>query len=354
MTQSIDDIRARKRPSRRTLILWLLALLLAWLIWSRFAELEQIGRTLLEGQIEWIIAAALLQVAYFCSFAEIYRSAFDTVGLRARFRDLLTLTVAAVFANATMMGGAAGTVLFVDDARRRGQSPARATTGTLLVLAADYAAFSVLLTFGLLLLVRLRDLSRIEGIGAAAMYLLTLLVVALLVAGLWAPGPLHGLLGAVQRAINGVSRLIWRENWVRPTWAAENASEFINGSLMLREKPWRVLRTVGIAFVTHLLSLASLCVLFLAFNEPPRLSAANALYAMTIMFTVVAPTPSGAGIVETIMPAIYVSLGVPLEVGTLINLAFRAFNVWLPLLIGFFIMRRLRAFQNAASEAADV
>jgi uncharacterized membrane protein YbhN (UPF0104 family) len=43
------------------------------------------------------------------------------------------------------------------------------------------------------------------------------------------------------------------------------------------------------------------------------------------------------------MPAIYTSLQIPLEVGTVINLAFRGISFWLPLLIGFFFMRRLRA-----------
>ena len=54
----------------------------------------------------------------------------------------------------------------MDDAARRGQSSARTTAGTLLVLIADLGAFTLILMIGLIFLFSQHDLKFYEIIGA--------------------------------------------------------------------------------------------------------------------------------------------------------------------------------------------
>ena len=63
-------------------------------------------------------------------------------------------------------GGASGVALFADDAAKRGQSAARATIGTLLVLVADFSAFLILLVVGVTYLFTHHHLKFYEGIAA--------------------------------------------------------------------------------------------------------------------------------------------------------------------------------------------
>lgn len=74
---------------------------------------------------------------------------------------------------------------------------------------------------------------------------------------------------------------------------------------------------------------------------------------MTLLFGIVSPTPNGIGIVEGIMPVIYSSLGLPLATATVISLTFRGFTFWLPMLAGFFLLRRLKLFTPAERSLAE-
>ena len=71
-------------------------------------------------------------------------------------------------------------------------------------------------------------------------------------------------------------------------------------------------------------------------------------YAVGILFWLVAITPSGIGVVEGVMALVFTTLGVPGEQSTVIALAFRGMTFWLPLVIGFVLLRRSRAFRAAS------
>ena len=329
--------------NRRRLLFWLIVLAAIWLLWSRMAELDLLLTTLRAGQPWWILSALVLQLLYQILFAGIYWSAFDIVDVRTHLLDLIPLTFASLFVNSTVVsGGAAGAVLFVDDARRRGEPVARATAGTLLVLAADYTAFAVLLTVGVGVLIRQRDLTRLEGISAAAMYLLLLGILGLLGAGLWAPATLHSVLGTVQQVGLWVGRLLHHPQIFHNEWAEHHAREFAAAATSMSQQPQRLARTVAIALLAHVVGLVSLYLLFWAFQQRATLGMVIVLYAMTILFMIISPTPNGIGVVESVMPIIYTSVNIPLEAGTIINLAFRSIGFWLPFLIGLMLMRRLR------------
>src|SRR4030043_914786 len=129
---------------KRRWIFWVLCVLFVWVVISRFSEIKKLAETLVGGQWQWVAVAALLQVAYYITYTALYQSAFLTVGVQSRLGELLPVTFASIFMNvAAPSGGASSVALFADDAARRGQSAARATVGTLLVLVADFSAFLV-------------------------------------------------------------------------------------------------------------------------------------------------------------------------------------------------------------------
>lgn len=132
---------------------WILRLLVVaglWFVIARLAEIETLAGILAHGRWEWIAIALLLQAGYFALYAGLYKSAFSAVGVGARWRDLVPVTLASLFINVVApAGGATGAALFVDDAARRGESGAKATAGTLLVTITELSAFMLLLLPGM-------------------------------------------------------------------------------------------------------------------------------------------------------------------------------------------------------------
>jgi phosphatidylglycerol lysyltransferase len=330
---------------KRRLILWSLVIAFIWLVVSRFTEIQKLVSTLKQGQWQWVLVAALLQVIYYIIFTGLYQVAFYIVEVKSRLRELLPVTFSALFVSVVApSAGASGVALFVDDAARRGQSAARAAAGTILVLATDFIILTIILVIGLIYLFLRHDLAVYEIIGAIVLCLMTASLCSVLILGLWQPERLHRLLGWLQRTANGLGSRLGRPNIMAEDWVERNAADFTRAARSIAKHPRRLLGALGVALAAHLIDLASLYVLFLAFQQPIPLGPLVAGYATGILFLIVSPTPMGIGVVEGVMPLVFISLGIPGAVATVVTLAFRGLSFWLPLALGFVLLQRVKTF----------
>ncbi len=340
---------------KRRWIFWILVVLFLWVVISRFSEIKKLADTLVGGQWQWVLVAALAQVVYYIIYTELYVSAFMTVGVKSRLGELLPVTFASIFMNvAAPSGGASSVALFADDAARRGQSAARATVGSLLVLVADFSAFLVILIGGLVYLFTHHILKFYESIAAVILLVIIGGLTAFLLLGLWRPLWLHRLLTWIQKTANRIVRKFKRPDILDEAWVERNTAEFTEAAMAITAHPALLLQTIGVAFAAHLVDLTSLYVLFLAFHQQVHFGVLVAGYAMGILFWIVSITPQGIGVVEGMMTLVFASLGVPIERATVISLAFRGLTFWLPLAIGFVFLRRLKSFGARESARTEI
>jgi len=330
---------------------WLLPLaVLAFVVVviARRTELDELARTLARGRWPWVAAAAALQCAYYLFYAALCHASFAVVGMRSRFREVLVVLLGSMFANVVVpSGGAAGAALFVDDAARRGESPARAAAGLLLAMTAILAALTLALSASLAWLARRHELQGLEVGGAAALVAMLLALLLPLALGLGLPRALHALLRGAAAAARGLCRLV-RLPGPGPDWAGRTAGEFVAVADGLRARPARPLGLLAIALGMTALDLATLAALFLAFREALRPGVVLAGYAFGILSWLLSPVPQGIGVVEGVMTLVYTSLGVRAGPAALIVLSFRGLTFWLPMLAGFVLLRRLRSLRPEA------
>jgi uncharacterized membrane protein YbhN (UPF0104 family) len=108
-------------------LFWILIATFLWLMVGHLTEIEMATQPLIQGQSEWILIVAVLQVLYYAIFAAIFKLAFYTVEIRNRIFDLIPVTLGALFINVVApTWWMAGAALYVNDATHRGESPARA------------------------------------------------------------------------------------------------------------------------------------------------------------------------------------------------------------------------------------
>jgi phosphatidylglycerol lysyltransferase len=339
---------------KRRWIFWILVIVFLWVVISRFSEIKKLAETLMTGQWQWVAVAALTQVVYYIIYTGLYQSAFLTVGVKSKLSELLPVTFASIFLNvAAPSGGASGIALFVDDASRRSESAARAAVGTLLVLIADFSAFLVVLVAGMVYLFTHHNLRIYEIVAAVILLLIIGGLTGFLLLGLWRPQWLHRFLGWVRRLANRIAHLIKRPDFLDESWVEHNTNEFTEAAIAIAAQPALLLQTMGVAFLAHLVDLTSLYFLFLAFHQKVHFGILVAGYAMGILFWIVAITPQGIGVVEGIMTLVFASLGIPIEHATVISLAFRGLTFWLPLAIGFIVLRRLKTFGSVEEARSE-
>ena len=343
-----------KRSSKWRWLFWLLVIAFIWVVIGRFPEIKHLAQTLQQGKWPWVLAAAGLQILFYVTYTALYQVSFAIVDVKLRLRDLLPVTFAAVFINSTApSAGIAGTALFVDEARRHDQPAGRATVGAGLTLLLDYLSFAVVLAAGLILLVTKHNLTRLELVSALILFLFISVVGTVIGLGVWRPEGLRRLLGWVQRLVNRVGNWVKRPSLLPDEWPDKTSAEFAVAGEAMKARPASLLGGLGVGLVMQLVDLASLYCLFLAFYQPVHLGVLETTFAMTMLFWIVSPTPSGIGVVETVMPLVYSSLGIPLAVGTIINLAFRGLTFWIPMFLGFLLLRRLRIFGGPEKALAN-
>jgi len=327
---------------KRSWILWILFLALIYVVITRFVEIRQFVRVLLQGQWQWVLAAALLQGLHYILYAAIYDASFETVGVESHMRELVPVVFASLFVNFFAITG--GVAIFIDDMATRGRSAARATAGTILGLIADYGTFVILVIVTIAYLATQHLFTTLEIITASILVSTTVGLALVLLLALWRPLWLRGLLNWVQRAINQLGRWIRHKPWLPEDWARRNASEFAQAAFALVTRPRPASYAFLYALIHHLVGVISLYTLFLAFHQPVTAWVLLAAYTMGILFWTVSPTPQGIGFVEGAMVLTMTSLGIPAASATVITLAFRGVSFWLPLLVGVLFWPRVRSF----------
>ena len=336
---------------KRRWLFWLLVIAFLVFVVSRLTELGDLIDTLSRGRWEWVLAAALAQVAYHVVYTGIYWSAFHVVNIESRVWDLLPVRLAALFVNAVVpVATLGGTALFMDDAAQRGASPSRAAGGVVITLLADVAAFVPVMSVGLLYL-------GLHGV-LRTYQLLTAFVVLSMTAGLGAllllgrrEKRLRSVLDRIRELAARVAGWVNRPPPLAEEWAEQSALEFAAAATAVAEYPWRFVRTLGVALVAHLLNMLSLYLLIPAFYELVGMGPLVAGYAISLTFRVASITPQGVGVAEGVVVLAYESLGMPAAQATAVTLAFHGLSAWLPIFIGFLLLRRLKTFRPA--ERAD-
>jgi len=334
---------------KRRIIFWLLIFIFIGLIITRFAEVSKLAQTLSSGNWGWVAGAAALQLAFYIVYAGIYEVAFATVQVHATIRELLPVLFSAVFVNvAVPTGGASGVALFIDDAARHHQSPARAAAGVLLVLTVDFTAFTVLLGLGLAHLALSGVLRTYDLIAAVILLGIIMGLAIALLLGLWRSSLLLHMLLWVQRLVNRIMGWFKRGPVIHEDWAAKHAMDFSAASIAIACNPWKLTRALIVALIAHGINLASIYLLFLAFYGPISPGTLIAGYAIGNLFWIVSITPQGVGVVEGVMTLAYTSLGIPVAQAAVVVLSYRGLAFWLPLIVGSITLRKIRAFAGGA------
>jgi len=330
---------------RRRWLWCLVSLAFAVLIALRFNEICQIGAALVRGQMQWVLVALLTQVGYYSLYAVLYQMGFLTVGVESHWGDLLPVLLASVFLKAVVpSGGVSSLAVMVDDAAKRGQSSARAAEGALLVLVADLATMVPLLVYGLHYLALRGALRAYQVVGVVIFVLFTAGLGAMLLLARRQPQVVFGVLHALQQGGNRLAVWLRRRPFLPADWALRNAAEFAGAAEGIASRPWQLGRTLALGFLVHLLDVAAVYAIFLAYGHGVAVGAAIVGFAMDVVFSVVTFIPHGLGVAEGAITMAFVSLGVPTTNALVVALAFRGLNVWLPLAIGFLFLHQVRSF----------
>lgn len=339
----------------RSVVLVALIVVFGLMFRSHIDDLAGVVQVLLHGQPGWLLVGVALQVLWFWNQAVLYRSIYDLLGLAAPTARLLPIVLASNFINFATPSASLGAVaLFLDDARQHGLDPGRVALASVVRLVLNLVWFSMLLGFSLTVLATRMELLAEYVVAASVLLAAAALVIGGLVLVAVRPHQVGQLLGWVGGLVDaGGSAVLHRDLSARERARGfgrqfgEAASALWAGRRNL-PRPWLHVMLFDV------LQLGVLYAMVRAFpGDGTNLSLVTLIVVFTlgVLFSVVAVTPQGVGMVEVTLLSALGMVGLPMGRAAVVVLAYRGFSFWAPLLVGVAALRWVRGLGRSPARA---
>lgn len=323
-------------------LVFIILFLGAMVVVFSFSELQTILHTIEKAHFGFFLLALAVQIVWFVTSGRMYQSIFHLLGVHEEVLTLSKIAAAANFVNVVApTAGAGGVALFASEANRRGHPGGKVTVAAALFLLLDQMAFLVVLSIGLIILVRRNDLHPGEISATLILFGSALCYAFVFYLGYRSAEKLGNFLAKLARSVNWVVHFFRKQNYLSEDRAHEFAHEIANGFSGLTEQPSSLVRPVIWGILDKCLLMLILVCSFLSFEVEFTAGTIIAGFSIAYLFLIVSPTPSGIGIVEGIMPIALTTLNVDWSQAVVITLLYRAVTFWFPLAAGALAFRSL-------------
>jgi uncharacterized protein (TIRG00374 family) len=306
---------------------WALALILVTAIVGlalHFGEIQHFAELLKRARPAWLLAAAGLQALTYLCVAAGWRMVLRAAGSKIPIGKLFQLSLAKMFTDqAVPAAGLGGSLLMVDRLIAAGVPRGHAAAALILSTIGYYSGFTVLALTALLLL-WLFGKASVLLVGVVAVFLLVCFAIPA---------------GWVWLSRRGARPLPKRLAKIR---AVRSLMETIG------EVPPKLLGDIGLiarlAFFNAMVFVAdaaTLSVCLLAIGQPASVLASYVALIVAQMIVIIGPVPMGLGTFEGSCTGTLRLFGIGFEPALTATLLLRGFTLWLPLLPGLWVVRRL-------------
>jgi len=313
-------------PSRRSALRsWLFGVLvLGALIFvvARRGELAEFGRLLRGLEPRWFLAAAALQVLSQLVAAAVWHTIFWYAHYPCGFWTLVRIRMVMLIANEALpSAGLSGSVVAVRTLGRRGIPAGAVVSAIVGGVMTSYVAGGIAVGVSIVVLRAYHQVSLRVLAGAG---LVGLVVVAAFVLYTWRREQIAPKLSG------------WLTRMPRLTAALDTVG---SAPIAVLRNPSLWLFALPLQFAEQLLDSGTLFVLLVALGERPSPAAIFGSFMMAQALTGALPLPGNLGAFEAALVTMLHLVGIRIEPALAAALLLRGFNVWLPLIPGFWFAR---------------
>ena len=307
--------------SVRNLLIGLVIVIVLAVVLLRGDQLVELVETIKKGSVIPLVAALCTQLGKYFAQSFAYSFAFEAVGERMDPRSTLPLVFGTFFMNTIAPSlNLAGTTLVVDDARRRGIPPGRATSAALLMQITVDSGFATIMLVGFAILAFTVGLSPLWFLLGLLVIALVTVMVLILVLGRKRPA-------LVLRALRPIERLVdrIRVRFKKPpldSWVERTVGSFSDAAGLIAHNPKATAKAFGCSVVASLCELACFSLVGVGFGVtiPEALICG---YVVATLFAMISITPQGVGVVEAAVVVAFTSFGESSAAGLSIALVYR-------------------------------
>ena len=337
-----------KKLNIRNLLIGLVIVIVLAVVLLRGDQLVELVETIKKGAVIPLIAAVCTQLGKYFAQSFSYSYAFEAVDEHMNPRETLPLVFGTFFVNTIAPSlNLAGTTLVVDDARRRGIAPGKATSAALLMQITVDSGFATIMLVGFAILAFTVGLSPLWFLLGLLVIALVTVMVLILVLGRKRPA-------LVLRALRPIERLVdrIRVRFKKPpldSWVERTVGSFSDAAGLIAHNPKATAKAFGCSVVASLCELACFSLVGVGFGVtvPEALICG---YVVATLFAMISITPQGVGVVEAAVVVAFTSFGESSAAGLSIALVYRGIVFWFPFLVGAILIQTTKSFKQEAKK----
>ena len=324
----------------RKFILLILILLTIYFVFTRQDQVELVWESIQMGDWRWLAIALVAHLAYMLNIGASLQAIYRLLGMEERIGRLAILAAAANFVIVVApSAGMGGIAILASDAQKRGHPTGRASTAGAVYVFFDYCATLVVVVLGLTVLFQRNQVHIGEITAALILAGLAIGLGTLLYLGMRSGERLGRALAWIGDKLNRITHFFTKRDYFDLDRTREFGIEAAEGLRSARNQRLSLFIPFLLGLTTKALMMTILFLMFMAFHQPVTIKTLIAGYSIGYLFTIVSPTPSGVGFVETAMTLALTTLRVPFGPAALIVLGYRGFTLWLTMAYGMIAMR---------------
>lgn len=310
---------------------WLVGILLflgVLAIILHLGDLKNFALLLRRFELQLLVLALMLQLSTYLSVALAWQSILAAAGEQQPLRRLFPLSIAKLFADqAIPSAGISGNIMLMNRLSQMGVKRGHAVGAMALSVIGYYSAYLLMAALVVLMLWLRHEVTVVLATSISVFLLVASLILGgtflLILAGDRFPRPLQQF-AFVQR----MSRLL-----------AQVPRRLLRDHRLL-------MRVTFLSSLAFLADVATLWVVLNALGYPAAFASAFIPFIVASIAMTLGPVPMGLGSFDGVCIAMLRVLGLPIEVAATATLILRGFTLWIPLIPGLLISRRMLEVQR--------
>lgn len=330
-------------------------LFFTWVMYKNLGDFETLFETISNAHPLFFILTVGLGISNFYMYSWIAQSSYRIISEGTKYPKIFLNTIVYHFLSVSNPLGAAGSSAYlVKYLVDRGLSHIKAVFGVLITNLSTNLAFIFILIYTLYNLNLADRLERYQWYASFIALALNLGILAIIILFVALPRFSGKIAKWVTGIINKVARKIIKRDSISERTLDDYIQEARSLSTRFDLSIYKFIKTLPISLFYHGVNMLILYLSFKTFAVPVEITQIVTLYGLITLFTIVAPTPQGVGVVEGLAHTVAISVGVSSSGALLAILMFRLAVIWFPALIGLFIFRHKDGALSDSQEGIPV
>jgi hypothetical protein len=309
-------------------------------IFSHNSEINKLPSLISKLNLPILLGLIIIEYLFLANRANIFHFIFEKFDIKTSKLNSLLIFIASYSLNViTPSAGFSGIALYANQAEKLGTSKTKMILSNAVFYFVNYLSIAILLFLSLIYLFFTPVFPQSYLTFLAIIFLVLSLIILVIYIAFVNHKFLNWLITKSTKLIDSILKIfkaaVFDKDKVEKIFEETRILKqtFLDNSKNL----WRI---ISLFFLGNLLEILSLYLILYNFGAHTSLIGVTVVYSVGLLFMLASITPSGIGIVEPIMAWLFTAFGVPIEVGLLTVLIFRAITFWLPIPFGIFIIRK--------------